>query len=62
MSLIPLLRVDLNALNALDNNFIFSDGPPVFGVLGVVEDGISSVILIIIASEADTSDEVFSFI
>jgi hypothetical protein len=56
MSLMLLLCVDLNALNALDNNLIFSDGP---GLLG---DGISSVILIITASEEDTSSDVFSFI
>jgi hypothetical protein len=56
-----LLLVDLNALNALDNNFIFSDGPDI-GVVGVFGDGISSVILIITASEADASDDVFSFI
>jgi hypothetical protein len=56
MSLMLLLLVDLNALNAWDNNFIFSDGP------GVRGDGISSVILIITASDDDTSTEVFSFI
>jgi len=62
MSLMLLLRVDLNALNALDINLIFSDGLPFFGVVGVRGDGISSLILIITASEAETSDEVFSFI
>jgi hypothetical protein len=58
MSLMLLLHVDLNALNALDNNLIFSVGSDI-GVLG---DGISSLILIATTSEDDASDVAFSFI
>jgi hypothetical protein len=58
MSLMLLLHVDLNALNALDNNLIFSVG----SFFGVVGDGISSLILITTASEDETSADVGSFI
>jgi hypothetical protein len=61
MSLMLLLRVDLNALNALDNNLIFSI-VFLFAFLGDDDDGISSLILIITASEADTSAEGASFV